>query len=83
MDEEYKCGGVSHLLRGGLRADAGIFVLQGIPTPIFGPGDILQAHSEDEWVEIRQVMRAAEIITQTIVIYHNKMTQELNQIGWK
>lgn len=33
----------------------------GIPTVVFGPGDIAQAHSADEWVELRQVEAAASI----------------------
>ncbi len=61
-------------IRGGkFDSDAGKFVAQGIPTPVFGPGNILQAHSKDEWVEVREVMQAAEIIAQTIVAYQNRM----------
>ena len=52
--------------------DAAIFVAQGIPTAVFGPGNIAQAHSEEEWVEIKQVAQAAEIIAQTIVVYQNE-----------
>jgi acetylornithine deacetylase len=33
----------------------------GVPTVVLGPGDIAQAHSEDEWVELDQVERAAEL----------------------
>lgn len=36
--------------------------LQGIPTVVFGPGDIAQAHSADEWVELRQVEQGSEIL---------------------
>ena len=61
-------------IRGGkFDSDAGKFVAQGIPTPVFGPGSMLQAHSKDEWVEIREVMQAAEIIAQAIVIYQDKL----------
>jgi len=52
--------------------DAAIFVAQGIPTTVFGPGNIAQAHSEDEWVEIKQVAQAAEIIAQAIIVYQNE-----------
>jgi acetylornithine deacetylase/succinyl-diaminopimelate desuccinylase family protein len=52
--------------------DAAIFVAQGIPAAVFGPGNIAQAHSEDEWVEIKQVAQAAEIIAQTIIVYQNE-----------
>ncbi len=54
-------------------SDAGKFIAQGIPTPVFGPGNILQAHSKDEWIGISQVVQAAEIIAQTIVAYQNRM----------
>jgi acetylornithine deacetylase len=27
---------------------------------VFGPGDIAQAHTKDEWVELDQVRQAAE-----------------------
>lgn len=61
-------------IRGGkFDSDAGKFVAQRIPTPVFGPGSMLQAHSKDEWVEMREVMQAAEIIAQTIVAYQNRM----------
>jgi len=61
-------------VRGGkFDSDAGKFVAQGIPTPVLGTGRMLQAHSKDEWIEMRQVMQAAEIIGQTIVTYQNKL----------
>ncbi|QEL14706.1 M20 family metallopeptidase [Limnoglobus roseus] len=33
-----------------------------IPAVVFGPGDIAQAHTKDEWVELAQVERAADIL---------------------
>jgi len=61
-----------HKIRGGrFDSDAGKFVARGIPTPVFGPGDIAQAHSENEWVKISEVVQAAEIIAQSIVTYQN------------
>jgi len=50
-------------------SDAGKFVARGIATPVFGPGNIAQAHSEDEWVEINQVVQATRIIAGAIVNY--------------
>lgn len=38
-----------------------------IPGIVLGPGDIAQAHTADEWVEIAQVMQAAEIYAQLAV----------------
>ncbi len=35
--------------------------LAGIPAVVLGPGDIAQAHSADEWVEVAQVEAAVEI----------------------
>lgn len=33
----------------------------GVPTLVLGPGDIAQAHTADEWVELAQVAQAAQI----------------------
>ena len=33
-----------------------------IPAVVFGPGDIAQAHTKDEWVETEQLKSAAEIL---------------------
>lgn len=38
-----------------------------IPSIVLGPGDIAQAHTADEWVEIAQVIQAAEIYAQLAV----------------
>jgi acetylornithine deacetylase/succinyl-diaminopimelate desuccinylase family protein len=40
--------------------DAGPLSAGGTPCVVFGPGDIAQAHTRDEWIEIEQVQRAAE-----------------------
>jgi acetylornithine deacetylase len=40
--------------------DAGPLAASGLPCAVFGPGDIAQAHTKDEWVEIDQVRQAAE-----------------------
>jgi acetylornithine deacetylase len=31
-----------------------------LPCVVFGPGDIAQAHTKDEWIELDQVQLAAE-----------------------
>ena len=40
--------------------DAGPLSAAGTPCVVFGPGDIAQAHTRDEWIEIEQVQLAAE-----------------------
>lgn len=42
--------------------DAGIYNTVGIPTVVFGPGDIAQAHTESEYIELRQLHQAVDII---------------------
>ncbi len=49
-------------------SDASDFVQVGVPTVVFGPGDIEQAHGNDEWVEIEDVARAAEILAELAVL---------------
>ena len=34
----------------------------GIPAVVFGPGDIAQAHTKDEWIDLAQLDPAAEIL---------------------
>lgn len=41
--------------------DAGPLSQAGIPCVVLGPGDIAQAHTRDEWIEIDQVRAAAEV----------------------
>lgn len=41
--------------------DAGPLGETGLPCLVFGPGDIAQAHTKDEWVELEQVQHAAEV----------------------
>jgi acetylornithine deacetylase/succinyl-diaminopimelate desuccinylase family protein len=44
--------------------DAAAFDAAGVPAVVFGPGDIAQAHTADEWIELRQINLAADILTQ-------------------
>lgn len=45
-------------------SDATKMTDQGIPSIVFGPGDIAQAHAVEEFVEIAQVAQAARMIEQ-------------------
>jgi len=44
--------------------DASSFTGVGIPSIVLGPGNILQAHTENEFVDLKEVCKAAEIYSQ-------------------
>ena len=47
--------------------DAGPLNESGLPCVVFGPGDIAQAHTKDEWIELEQVQLAAEAYFRIVV----------------
>ena len=46
------------------------FAATGMPTVVFGPGSIEQAHTKDEWIAVDQMKKATEIL----VHYMNHLT---------
>jgi acetylornithine deacetylase len=44
--------------------DASKLSRAGIPSVVLGPGNLAQAHTADEWVEVRQVEQAAQVYQQ-------------------
>ena len=46
--------------------DAAVISAAGVPAVVFGPGDIAQAHSSDEWIELAQLPSAVEVLLQAI-----------------
>ena len=42
--------------------DAAILSAAGIPSVVFGPGDIAQAHTADEWISLAQLERAKDLL---------------------
>ena len=42
--------------------DAAFISAAGIPTVVFGPGSIEQAHTDDEWLPLDQLEQAAEVL---------------------
>lgn len=41
--------------------DASILSAAGVPAVVLGPGDITQAHTHDEWLELEQLNKAVEV----------------------
>ena len=52
--------------------NAGFFKAAGIPTVVFGPGSIAQAHTKDEFIELDQVSRAAAVYATIIRAWGNR-----------
>ncbi|WP_238402821.1 M20 family metallopeptidase [Paenibacillus mesophilus] len=50
-------------------SDASKLVRVGVPAVVFGPGNLEQAHTKDEWVDLDEVATASNIIVQTILTY--------------
>lgn len=42
--------------------DASVLAAGGIPSVVFGPGDIAQAHTADEWISLAQLERGREML---------------------
>jgi acetylornithine deacetylase/succinyl-diaminopimelate desuccinylase-like protein len=42
--------------------DASVLAQGGIPSLVFGPGDIAQAHTADEWISVASLERAREML---------------------
>ena len=47
--------------------DAAVLAAAGIPSVVFGPGDIAQAHTEDEWISLRALQRATDLLTRFLL----------------
>lgn len=43
-------------------SDAGVLAEGGTPSVVFGPGDIAQAHTPEEWIEVKQLDRAKDLL---------------------
>ena len=46
--------------------NASILAAAGVPSVVFGPGSIAQAHTADEWIDLDQVDKAAEILCDVV-----------------
>ena len=46
--------------------DAAVLAQGGIPSVVFGPGDIAQAHTADEWISLRQLEQGSRMLLQIL-----------------
>lgn len=51
-------------VRLGFGSDASKLGRAGVPTVVFGPGSIRQAHADDEWIDLDDVERAARVLAE-------------------
>ena len=42
--------------------DAAVLAAGGIPSVVFGPGDIAQAHTADEWISLASLERGKNLL---------------------
>jgi acetylornithine deacetylase/succinyl-diaminopimelate desuccinylase-like protein len=61
-DAAIACGHSAHRLGVPYGTDAPAFAGAGVPTVVFGPGSLAQAHTIDEWIAIDQLQAAVEIL---------------------
>ena len=46
--------------------NASVYTAAGVPSVVFGPGSIAQAHTADEWIDLADVGLAAEILADLV-----------------
>jgi len=57
-----RCAGQTRTAGVDYFCDASVLSHGGIPSVVFGPGDIAQAHTADEWISVASLERAREIL---------------------
>jgi acetylornithine deacetylase len=55
------CGHAAQQMRVPYGTNAPAFAATDVPTVVFGPGSIAQAHTADEWIAIDQLQRAVDV----------------------
>jgi acetylornithine deacetylase len=50
--------------------DAAVLAEGGIPSVVFGPGDIAQAHTSDEWISTSSLERAKDLLVNFLKSLH-------------
>jgi len=46
--------------------NAGVYAAAGVPSIVFGPGSIAQAHTADEWIDLAQLAAATDILVEFV-----------------
>ncbi|MFM1904803.1 MAG: hypothetical protein RLZZ440_2703 [Planctomycetota bacterium] len=46
--------------------NAGVYAAAGVPSVVFGPGSIEQAHTADEWIDLGQLSAAVDVLVATV-----------------
>jgi acetylornithine deacetylase/succinyl-diaminopimelate desuccinylase-like protein len=46
--------------------NAGVYAAAGVPSVVFGPGSIAQAHTADEWIDLGQLTAAVEVLAAVV-----------------
>jgi acetylornithine deacetylase/succinyl-diaminopimelate desuccinylase-like protein len=57
-----KCVGQTKPLGVNFFCDAAVLSVGGIPSVVFGPGDLAQAHTADEWISLAELERGKDLI---------------------
>ena len=60
------CGHQADVLAARYGTNASIYAAADVPSVVFGPGSIAQAHTVDEWIDLSEVATAASILTATV-----------------
>lgn len=60
------CGQQTQALAARYGTNASIYAAAGVPSVVFGPGSIAQAHTVDEWIDLSEVATAATILAATV-----------------
>jgi len=50
---------------------AAFYAQAGVPTVVFGPGSIRQAHTADEWIALDQLHQAAEVFYRLVATWYS------------
>jgi len=56
-------GGASEAIGVPFGTDASAFGMD-VPTVVFGPGSIAQAHTDDEWIAVEQLRQATDVLVE-------------------